>query len=80
MNTQPLTLRCVYCEHGFEPKFVASTDWHEGKLESKKYHDATSHWARTIQPRNLIYFNTEEEALAAGFKPDHIVEGHISHA
>jgi aspartate carbamoyltransferase catalytic subunit len=28
VNRQPLTLRCVYCEHGFEPKFVASTDWH----------------------------------------------------
>jgi aspartate carbamoyltransferase catalytic subunit len=75
VNTSPLTLRCVYCEHGFEPRFVASTDWHEGRIESKKYHGADSHWARTIHPENLIYFNTEAEAIAAGFKPDHSMEG-----
>ena len=71
VNTEPLTLRCVYCEHGIEPKFVASADWHEGKLETKKYHSADSHWARTIRPENLIVFNTEEEAQAHGFKPSH---------
>jgi aspartate carbamoyltransferase catalytic subunit len=76
VNTHPLTLRCVYCEHGFEPKFVASTEWHEGKLESKKYHGADSHLARTIHAENLIYFNTEAEALAAGFKPSHFTGGH----
>jgi aspartate carbamoyltransferase catalytic subunit len=76
VNTEPLTLRCVYCEHGFEPKFVASTDWHEGKLAFKKFHGADSHWARTIHPENLIYFNTEAEALAAGFKPSHYTGGH----
>jgi len=76
VNTQPLTLRCVYCEHGFEPKFVATTEWHEGKVAFKKYHGADSHLARTIHPQNLIYFNTEEEALAAGFKPSHFTGGH----
>ena len=40
VNTQPLTLRCVYCEHGFEPGYVASSDWHEGKLDTRKYHSA----------------------------------------
>ncbi len=76
VKTEPLTLRCVYCEHGFEPKFVASADWHEGKLDTKKYHGADSHWARTIRPENLIVFNTEEEALAHGFKPSHYTGGH----
>jgi aspartate carbamoyltransferase catalytic subunit len=76
VNTHPLTLRCVYCEHGFEPKFVASSEWHEGKLEFKKYHGADSHLARTIHPQNLIYFNTEAEAEAAGFKPSHYTGGH----
>lgn len=76
VKTEPLTLRCVYCEHGFEPKFVASADWHEGKLDTKKYHGADSHWARTIRPENLIIFNTEEEALASGFKPSHYTGGH----
>ena len=76
VNKHPLTLRCVYCEHGFEPKFVASAEWHEGKLEFKKFHGADSHWASTIHPENLIVFNTEEEALAHGFKPSHFTGGH----
>jgi aspartate carbamoyltransferase catalytic subunit len=76
VNNQPLTLRCVYCEHGFEPKFVASTDWHEHKLETKKYHSAKSHWARYIRPENLIVFNTEEEAQTHGYKPSHFTGGH----
>jgi len=75
VNTSPLTLRCVYCEHGFEPKFVASTDWHEHKLDTKKYHSADSHWAKFIHPENLIVFNSEEEAQSFGFKPDHLIEG-----
>ncbi len=75
VKIQPLTLRCVYCEHGFEPKFVASTEWHEGKLDTKKYHDADSHWARTIRPENLIVFNTAEEAQAHGYKPSHFTGG-----
>ncbi len=76
VNTRPLTLRCVYCEHGFEPKFVASADWHEHKLDTKKYHSAISHWARDIRPENLIAFNSEEEAQAHGFRPSHFTGGH----
>jgi aspartate carbamoyltransferase catalytic subunit len=76
VKIQPLTLRCVYCEHGFEPKFLASTEWHEGKVEFKKYHSAESHWAKDIRPENLIVFNTEEEAQAHGFKPSHFTGGH----
>jgi aspartate carbamoyltransferase catalytic subunit len=76
VKKKPLTLRCVYCEHGFEPKYVASTDWHEGKLDTKKYHDADSHWARTIRPENLIVFNTAKEAEAHGFRPSHYTGGH----
>jgi aspartate carbamoyltransferase catalytic subunit len=71
VDREPLTLRCVYCEHGFEPKYVASSEWHQGKLENKKYHSADSHWARKIRPENLIIFNTEVEARAHGFKPSH---------
>jgi aspartate carbamoyltransferase catalytic subunit len=76
VNTQPLTLRCVYCEHGFEPRFVASTDWHEHKLDTKKYHSASSHWTKDIRPENLIVFNSEEEAQAHGYKPSHFTGGH----
>ncbi|MFC2011342.1 aspartate carbamoyltransferase [Chloroflexota bacterium] len=74
VDREPLTLRCVYCEHGFEPKYVASSDWHEGKLENKIYHRANSHWARKIKSENLILFNSENEAEAHGFKPSRYAE------
>jgi aspartate carbamoyltransferase catalytic subunit len=76
VNREPLALRCVYCEHGFEPKYVASSDWHQGKLDNKKYHSAASHWARKIKPENLILFDSEKEAEARGFKPSHYAEVH----
>jgi len=77
VNRKPLTLRCIYCEHGFEPKYVASSDWHEGILETKKYHSADSHWTRKIRPENLIIFGSKSEAEAHGFKPSHYVKaGH----
>ena len=56
MNCQPLTLRCVYCEHGFEPKYIASSEWHEGRLDTKKYHSADSHWAQENQTGEPDYF------------------------
>jgi aspartate carbamoyltransferase catalytic subunit len=69
VDHEPLTLRCVYCEHGFEPEYIASSDWHEGKLDNRKYHRADSHWARKIKPENLIVFNSAAEAEAHGFQP-----------
>ncbi|MBN1644253.1 MAG: hypothetical protein JW856_05500, partial [Dehalococcoidales bacterium] len=65
----PLTFRCVYCEHGTEPKYVASTEWHQGMVEYKRYHRANSHLAKKIRPENLIAFDSAEEAEAQGFKP-----------
>jgi hypothetical protein len=73
VDRNPLTLRCIYCEHGFEPEYIASSDWHEGKLTEKKYHSANSHWARQIKPDNLIIFDSEDEAQAYGFKPSSYV-------
>jgi len=71
VDRDPLTLRCVYCEHGFEPKYVASSDWHEGKTDTKRYHKADSHWTKIIKPENLIFFNSASDAEAYGFKPGH---------
>ncbi len=71
VNTQPLTLRCAYCEHEVHPQYIASSDWHEGRLDNKKYHNAESHWTRKIKPENLIIFDSESEAKAHGFKPSH---------
>ena len=76
VNREPLTMRCVYCEHGFEPKYIASSDWHEGRLESKKYHSADSHWVRKIKPENLIVFNSESEAETCGFKPSYYAKAY----
>ena len=69
VDLKPLTMRCIYCEHGFEPRYVASSDWHEGKLDTKKYHSADSHWIKKIKPENLIIFDSESEAESHGFKP-----------
>ena len=76
VDREPLTLRCVYCEHGSEPKYVASSDWHEGRLVNKKYHSADSHWARKIKPENLIIFDSASEAEAHGFKPSQYAKAH----
>jgi len=71
VDREPLTLRCVYCEHGFEPKYVASSDWHEGTTAEKKYHTADSRWAKIIKSENLIVFNSASDAESYGFKPSH---------
>ena len=73
VDMKPLTLRCVYCEHGFEPGYVASSEWHEGKIDTKKYHSADSHWIKKIKPENLIIFDSASAAEARGFKPSHYV-------
>jgi len=73
VNLEPLILRCIYCEHELHPQYIASSDWHEGKLENKKYHSAESHWIRKIKPGNLVIFDSEDEAQAQGFKPSSYV-------
>jgi aspartate carbamoyltransferase catalytic subunit len=69
ISKQPLTLRCVYCEHEVHPQYIASSDWHEGRVDTKRYHSANSHWAKKIRPENLIIFDSVDEAKAQGFKP-----------
>jgi len=74
MSREPLTLRCIYCDYELHPQYIASSDWHEGKLETKKYHSADSHWAWKIKPENLIIFASEKEARAQQFKPSRYVK------
>jgi aspartate carbamoyltransferase catalytic subunit len=73
ISREPLTLRCIYCEHELHPQYIASSDWHEGKLENKRYHSADSHLARKIKPENLIVFASRNEAQAQHFKPSSYV-------
>ncbi|MFH0847673.1 MAG: aspartate carbamoyltransferase [Chloroflexota bacterium] len=68
ISSQPLTLRCSYCEHETNPLYIASTDWHEGRVEEKKYHAADSQWTQRIKPENLILFDSKKEAEAHGFR------------
>jgi aspartate carbamoyltransferase catalytic subunit len=68
VSREPLTLRCVYCDHELHPRYVASSEWHQRKLDSKKYHSADSHFARKIKPENLIIFDSEKGAQSQGFK------------
>ncbi len=75
VNRQPLTLSCVYCEQETHPQYIASSQWHEGTLESKRYHSADSHWLQKIKPENLIIFDSEEDAQAQGFKSSKYVTG-----
>ncbi len=77
VNRKPLTLRCVYCEHEAHPQYIATSDWHEGSLENKKYHSADSRWTRRIKPENMIIFDSESEAQARGFKPSNYVTTHL---
>ena len=77
VNRQPLTLRCVYCEQETRPQYIASSQWHEGTLESKRYHSADSHWLQKIKPENLIIFDSEKEAQAQGFKSSKYVSGKV---
>jgi len=76
VSFEPLTLKCMYCEHELNPQYIASSDWHEGKLESKKYHSADSYMVRRIKPENLIIFDSEDEAHNQGFKPSSYATTH----
>jgi len=69
VSKNPLTLRCVYCEHEIHPRYIASSKWHQGIVERKRYYSADSSMLRRIQPENLIIFDSEDIAQARGFKP-----------
>jgi aspartate carbamoyltransferase catalytic subunit len=73
VNRQPLTLRCVYCEQETYPQYIASSEWHDGTLECKRYHSSDSHWLLKIKPENLIIFDSAKEAQAQGFRPSKYV-------
>ncbi len=66
---KPLTLRCVYCEHETHPPYIASSKWHQGIVDYKRYYDADSFMLGRIQPENLIIFDSKAIAQAEGFKP-----------
>ncbi len=68
VSSNPLTLRCAYCEHEIQPRYIASSKWHQGMAEYKRYYYADSFMLGRIQPENLLIFDSEDEAIARGFK------------
>lgn len=76
LRDKTLILRCTYCEQEVQPGFIASSEWHEGKVEFKKYHRADSHLARKISSENLILFSSANDAESQGFKPGFYAETH----
>ncbi|MCX6011996.1 MAG: hypothetical protein NTV30_01000, partial [Chloroflexi bacterium] len=78
IDKDPLTLRCLYCERETHPSFIASSKWHQGTSDEKCFHKADRFRLEKIKPGNLLMFDTEEDALARGFKPDkNILKGNL---
>ncbi len=75
VSNEPLTLRCVYCEHEIHPPYIASSKWHQGIVENKRYYKADSFMLSRIRPENLIIFDSEDEAQHQGFKLGKRVSG-----
>ncbi len=73
IEKKPLMLRCVYCEHQSEHDmqklYIASSKWHQGILENKRYYSYYSFMLERIKQENLIIFGSKREAMAQGFKP-----------
>jgi aspartate carbamoyltransferase catalytic subunit len=69
VSNEPLTLRCIYCEHEIHPPYIASAKWHQGTVENKRYYKANSFMLGRIKPENLIIFASEDDAKRQGFKP-----------
>ncbi|MFC1946246.1 aspartate carbamoyltransferase catalytic subunit [Chloroflexota bacterium] len=70
-SLKPLILNCAYCDHELHPHFIATTEGHERRQETKKYHSADSHWVTEIRPENLIIFSSARDAEERGFMPSH---------
>ncbi|HAP93822.1 MAG TPA: hypothetical protein DCM26_04270, partial [Desulfotomaculum sp.] len=52
-----------------QPAEQATEGKYVGSVKSDKYHLPSCRYAKEIKPENQIWFKTEEEALAAGYKP-----------
>jgi hypothetical protein len=50
------------------PPYIASSKWHQGIVEKKRYYKADSFMLGRIRPENLIVFDSEDEARRQGFK------------
>ncbi len=65
----PPRLRCVFCDHEVTAAFVATAEAYGEPTSRRKYHSASSRWATTIRPENLLVFASAADAEAHGFRP-----------
>ena len=78
VSNEPLTLRCIYCEHEIHPQYIASSKWHQGIVENKRYYKSNSFMLNRIRAENLIIFDSEDEAKRQGFKPGKRISQKVS--
>jgi competence protein ComEC len=52
-----------------EPSTTATTGAYVGSIKSDKYHYPSCRYAEKISPDNMVWFQTVEEAQAAGYQP-----------
>ena len=48
---------------------VTASDYFVGSKNSDVYHYPDCYWAGKIKPENLVYFDTAEDAINAGYRP-----------
>ncbi|MFW6056486.1 MAG: aspartate carbamoyltransferase catalytic subunit [Chloroflexota bacterium] len=69
IEVSPPRLRCSFCDHEVTGACVATSEAFDEPMSRRKYHPASSRWATTIRPENLLVFATAEDARTHGFKP-----------
>ena len=62
LDTDPPLLACAYCGRELEAQFV-------GNSESHLYHRYNAPEARRMKPDHRVYFETDEQARTAGYRP-----------
>ena len=62
LSVRPPVLRCIYCDHEKEPAFV-------GNLESHIFHTNEDPSLQFIKEENCLFFDSDEQAIKAGFRP-----------
>lgn len=81
IEARPPRLRCAFCDHEVVGAYVATAEAYDEPTSRRKYHPATSRWATTIRPENLLVFSSAEQAEELGFRPavDAVGAGDESH-
>jgi aspartate carbamoyltransferase catalytic subunit len=61
VGEKPLTIRCVYCDYEYEPQVIS-------RASTRKYTTEIAEWRQIHQrnPRDLVLFVSEQEAIDAG--------------